>query len=597
MSSSVVLEARGLTRRFTGVLALSGVNFRLLAGEVHALMGQNGAGKSTLIKVLTGVYPADASELRLNGESIHPSSPAAAQQLGISTVYQEVNLCPNLSVAENIFAGRYPRKGAARLWRIDWSRMQVDARALLARLNLDIDLTRLLASYSVAVQQMVAIARALSVAAKVLILDEPTSSLDEQEVERLFGVMRQLRGEGMAILFVTHFLEPMYAISDRITVLRNGELVGEYLKAELPPAALISAMVGRELSAAAGRNEYINEASGPALLEARGFGRRGQLQPVDVSLHRGEVVGVGGLLGSGRTELARLLFGLDRSDSGELRFDGKRVRFDSPAQAIRHGLAMCPEERKHDGVQTHVSRFPMSVAIIAALAAAALCGLWNGLRVARVGMQPIIATLILMVAGRGIVQLLTGGQIITVYYAPFFFLGNGFLFGLPFAVFIAAAVWIVLHGLMTRTALGTFIQVIGINPAAARLAGLPARLITVCVYTFCGFAAGVAGLVVSSNVKSADGNNAGMLMELDAILAVTLGGTLLTGGRFCLAGSVLGALIIQTLTSTIYSIGVPPEINMVVKAAVVFVVMLMQSAEFRAALRSLVVRRDTGAAR
>ncbi|MEP7299061.1 MAG: ABC transporter permease, partial [Burkholderiales bacterium] len=250
-----------------------------------------------------------------------------------------------------------------------------------------------------------------------------------------------------------------------------------------------------------------------------------------------------------------------------------------------------------DGVQTYTSRFPMSLAIVCALVAAAGCGLWNGLLVAKVGMQPIIATLILMVAGRGIAQLLTGGQIITVYYAPFFFLGNGFLLGLPFAVFIAAAVWGVLHLLMTRTALGLFIQAIGINPAAARLAGLHERLITVCVYTFCGLAAGVAGLVVSSNVKSADGNNAGMLMELDAILAVTLGGTLLTGGRFSLAGSVLGALIIQTLTSTIYSIGVPPEINMVVKAGVVFVVMLLQSAEFRAALRGWIVRPAAGGVR
>ena len=243
-----------------------------------------------------------------------------------------------------------------------------------------------------------------------------------------------------------------------------------------------------------------------------------------------------------------------------------------------------------DGVQSHVSRVPMGLAILAALALSALCGLWNGLLVARVGMQPIIATLILMVAGRGIAQLLTGGQIITVYYAPFFFLGNGFLLGLPFAVFIAAAAWAALHLLLTRTALGLFVQAVGINPAAARVAGLPQRLITVAVYVFCGVCAGAAGLVISSNVKSADGNNAGMLMELDAILAVTLGGTLLTGGRFSLAGSVLGALIIQTLTSTIYSIGVPPEINMVVKAGVVFVVMLLQSAEFRRAARGLIWR-------
>ncbi len=244
----------------------------------------------------------------------------------------------------------------------------------------------------------------------------------------------------------------------------------------------------------------------------------------------------------------------------------------------------------NNGVATHVSRFPMPLAILTALAVALACGLWNGLLVARLGLQPIIATLILMVAGRGIAQLLTGGQIITVYYAPYFFIGSGYLFGLPFAMFIAAAVYAIVHLAITRTALGLFIQAIGINPAAARLAGVRERLITVCVYAFCGFTAGVAGLLVSSNVKSADGNNAGALLELDAILAVTLGGTLLTGGRFSLAGSVIGALIIQTLTSTIYSIGVPPEINLVVKAVVVFVVMLMQSAEFRHALRGWVVR-------
>jgi galactofuranose transport system ATP-binding protein len=370
LTDAVVLEARGLTRRFTGVLALDGVDLRLFAGEVHALMGQNGAGKSTLIKVLTGVYPADAGELRLRGQTVRPGSPVAAQRLGISTVYQEVNLCPNLSVAENIFAGRYPRKRAGGLWRIDWARMRTDARALLARLNLDIDVTRLLASYPVAVQQMVAIARALGVKAQVLVLDEPTSSLDEQEVERLFTVLRQLRDDGLAILFVTHFLDQMYAISDRITVLRNGRRVGEYLKAELAPAALIKAMVGRELGAAAGRNAS-PAAAGAPVLEARGLGRRGQLQPVDLALRAGEIVGVGGLLGSGRTELARLLFGLDRSDSGTLQVDGVEVRWDSPAQAIRHGLAMCPEERKFDGIVAD-----LSVRENIVLALQARMGLW-----------------------------------------------------------------------------------------------------------------------------------------------------------------------------------------------------------------------------
>ncbi|MEO7335214.1 MAG: sugar ABC transporter ATP-binding protein [Caldimonas sp.] len=378
MAKSVILEARGLTRRFTGVLALSAVDFRLLAGEVHALMGQNGAGKSTLIKVLTGVYPADAGELLLNGEAVRPDSPAAAQRLGISTVYQEVNLCPNLSVAENIFAGRYPRRNALGLWRIDWPAMRARAHALLLRLNLDIDVTRLLSSYSVAVQQMVAIARALSVDARVLILDEPTSSLDEQEVARLFDVLRQLRNDGMAILFVTHFLAQMYAISDRVTVLRNGERVGEFLKADLPPAALITAMVGRELSAAIGRQAGVRDATGPAWLDARGLGRKALLDPIDIALHRGEVVGVGGLLGSGRTELARLLFGLDRSDSGEVHVEGERVRFDTPSQAIRHGLGMCPEERKHDGIVAD-----LSVRENIVLALQARMGLWRFLSPAR----------------------------------------------------------------------------------------------------------------------------------------------------------------------------------------------------------------------
>jgi ribose/xylose/arabinose/galactoside ABC-type transport system permease subunit len=247
-----------------------------------------------------------------------------------------------------------------------------------------------------------------------------------------------------------------------------------------------------------------------------------------------------------------------------------------------------------DGVATHVSRFPMWVAIAGALGAALLCGAWNGALVAGLGLQPIIATLILMVAGRGAAQLITNGQIITVYYAPYFFIGNGYMLGLPFAFLIAMAVFVALLLLTRRTALGLFIESVGINPSAAHLAGLPARRITFWVYAFCGLCAGVAGLIVSSTVKSADGNNAGLLLELDAILAVTLGGTALTGGRFSLAGSLLGALVIQTLTYAIYSIGVPPEVNLVVKAAVVFVVMLLQSPEFRRTLAGWARRPQPG---
>ena len=368
-----VLELSGVAKQFGAVRALTGVNLRLFAGEVHALMGQNGAGKSTLIKVLTGVYPADQGDMRLNGQSIRATSTLDAQRLGISTVYQEVNLCPNLSVAENIFAGRYPRKGVAGLWSIDWTRMHREARALLARLNLDIDVTQTLSSYSVAVQQMVAIARGLSISAQVLILDEPTSSLDDEEVDRLYGVLRQLRDQGMAILFVTHFLDQVYALCDRITVLRNGELVGEYPAAELGHNALIAAMVGRELAAAQHAQATDGEARAaePEWLQTKALNRRGHVKAIDLGIRRGEVVGLGGLLGSGRTELARLLFGMDRSDAGEIVLNGKAVRMDSPATAIQLGLALCPEDRKAEGIIAE-----LSVRENIALALQARQGLW-----------------------------------------------------------------------------------------------------------------------------------------------------------------------------------------------------------------------------
>jgi galactofuranose transport system permease protein len=238
------------------------------------------------------------------------------------------------------------------------------------------------------------------------------------------------------------------------------------------------------------------------------------------------------------------------------------------------------------GVQEYVTLVPMPLAILAALAAATLVGLWNGLMVSRVGMQPIVATLILLMAGRGISQLITNGQIITIYYKPYFFVGNGFLLGIPFSLYIVLAVLLLTLYLTRGTALGLFIESIGINPKASRMAGINAKNLLLCVYAFCALCAGIAGLIVCSNVKSADGNNAGMYFELDAILAVVLGGTSTVGGKFYLIGSIVGALIIQTLTTTIYSIGVPPEITLVVKALVVFMVMLFQSETFRKVLFS-----------
>ncbi|HTJ94658.1 MAG TPA: ATP-binding cassette domain-containing protein, partial [Pararobbsia sp.] len=327
-----ILATSGVSKTFPGVKALQGVDFRLFPGEVHTLMGQNGAGKSTLINVLTGVLAPDAGTIRLGGEVVAFGSPQEAEAAGVRTLYQEVNLCPNLSVAENIFAGRQPRRFGA----IDWPDIKRRAQAALARLDVSLDVTRSLDAYPIAVQQMVAIARALSVDARVLILDEPTSSLDDSEVAQLFKILRHLKQSGIAILFVTHFIEQTYAISDRITVMRNGEREGEYLARNLPADQLVAKMVGHDRMSARLREaaheeqaadelqEMTDESPTPAqhaqaaapFVELRGVGRRGTLQPIDLEVQSGQILGLAGLLGSGRTETARLLFGADRADSG-----------------------------------------------------------------------------------------------------------------------------------------------------------------------------------------------------------------------------------------------------------------------------------------
>ncbi|MDP3177926.1 MAG: sugar ABC transporter ATP-binding protein, partial [Spirochaetaceae bacterium] len=357
--NSPIIEMRNISKVFPGVKALSNVGFRLFRGEVHAIMGQNGAGKSTLVKVLTGVYRQEAGEILLEGKPIRPDSPLAAQRLGINTVYQEVNLCLNLSVAENIFIGKEPMKGG----RIDWKAMNKRAVEVLARLNINVDVTRSLSSYSIAVQQMVAIARVLDSSAKVLILDEPTSSLDESEVEQLFKVIRKLRDEGLAILFITHFLDQTYQISDRITILKNGAFVGEYKTSELPKLDLITKMLGKELSEFSytqkgdGRAQASAEARGSeaAVLKVSGLGLEGSISPFDLELARGEVLGLAGLLGSGRTEMARLIFGIDGAERGEIYVKGEKASIKSPRQAMMAGIGFCSEDRKNEGVFAELS--------------------------------------------------------------------------------------------------------------------------------------------------------------------------------------------------------------------------------------------------
>ncbi len=350
--NSELLVMRNITKRFPGVVALSDVTFQLKQGEIHGIVGENGAGKSTLIKVLTGAESLESGEIFLSGKGIEPKSPHHAQLLGISTVYQEVNLCPHLSVAENIFIGRQPMKNG----HIDWKEINKRSEEALARLNIKLDVTSTLDEYSVAIQQMVAISRALDTSARVLILDEPTSSLDKHEASNLFAVMRKLKNEGIGIVFISHFIDQIYSITDRITILRNGECVGTFETSDLPRGQLVAKMIGRELQdfeSWVGARKARSEADSPVTKTfycGKQLGRKGMIEPVDISIAKGEVMGLAGLLGSGRTETARLIFGVDKADSGKSYISDKEVAINSPQDAVRLGMGFCPENRKSESI-------------------------------------------------------------------------------------------------------------------------------------------------------------------------------------------------------------------------------------------------------
>lgn len=357
MEKDSVLEMRHIYKTFPGVKALQNVDFTLKKGEIHALMGENGAGKSTLIKVLTGVEEFETGEIMIEGcdHTIINRSPQEAQQKGISTVYQEINLCPNLTVAENLFIGREPRKGGL----IDWKTMNRKASELLGSLDINADVTKTIDNYSIAIQQMLAIARAVDMSAKVLILDEPTSSLDDGEVEKLFELMRKLRAEGVGIIFVTHFLEQVYAVCDKITVLRNGQLVGRYTTAELPRVQLVAKMMGKDfddLAAIKGeKDKGAAHSDEDIVIKAAGLGRKGYIKPFDLVIHKGEVIGFTGLLGSGRSESVRVLYGAERSDEGNLFIKGKKVVAKHPLTSMNEGMAYLPEDRKNEGIIADLS--------------------------------------------------------------------------------------------------------------------------------------------------------------------------------------------------------------------------------------------------
>ena len=350
MQEDVVLTMRGICKYFPNVKALENVDFTLRKGTIHALMGENGAGKSTLIKVLTGVYTMDAGEIRIDGvdDAITIRSPQEAQSYGISTVYQEITLCPNLTVAENMFIGRSSKRS------VDWKKMEKRSGELLERLGIPARPRQQLGSCSLAVQQMVAIARAVDTDCKVLILDEPTSSLDDKEVEMLFGLMRQLKDSGVGIIFVTHFLEQVYAVSDQITVLRNGELVGEYDIKELPQVKLVEKMIGKDLEDLSSIKRQNTASGGEVFYEAEGLSSA-QARPFDFHIDKGEVNGFTGLLGSGRSESVRAIFGADPVTGGTVKVNGKKKKIAKPLDAMKQGIAYLPEDRKRDGIIADLS--------------------------------------------------------------------------------------------------------------------------------------------------------------------------------------------------------------------------------------------------
>ena len=352
MDEGIVLTMRGICKSFPGVKALDKVDFTLRKGEIHALMGENGAGKSTLIKVLTGVYEKDAGSICIEGcpGEAHIHSPQQAQEIGISTVYQEITLCPNLTVAENMFIGR-TRENI-----VHWKEYEKRAAEILDNLGIPARPNQELSRCSLAVQQMVAIARAVDMNCKVLILDEPTSSLDDKEVAMLFQLMRDLKGRGVGIIFVTHFLEQVYEVSDRITVLRNGELVGEYEVEHLPQVELVAKMMGKSLDDLAelesiGQKSAVNE---DCVYEAEDLSSA-ECRPFDFRIRRGEVNGFTGLLGSGRSESVRAIFGADRVTGGKVKVNGRDVRITKPHDAMKNGIGYLPEDRKRDGIIADLS--------------------------------------------------------------------------------------------------------------------------------------------------------------------------------------------------------------------------------------------------
>lgn len=350
--SEVLLDIKGLEKTFPGVRALKGVNLSVNKGEVHALMGENGAGKSTLIKVLTGIYQKDGGVIIFNGEEINAKTPIEANEKGISTIYQELNLVLFQTVYENLFLGREPR---TKFGSIDRKKMISETEKILGDLGINIDVTKPLNKYSTAIQQMVAIARAISINTKLVIMDEPTSSLDAQEVKVLFKIIRQLKSQGISVIFISHKLDEIFEICDRLTVFKDGEYVGNYSIKDLDQFKLISLMVGRDVVKLERKKEGYRFNNEKEIISVKNVKQGMRLNGIDIDIKKGEVVGLAGLLGSGRTELAQILFGANSMEDGEIFWYENPIRISTPSDAIKKGMGFCTEDRKTEGIIPHLS--------------------------------------------------------------------------------------------------------------------------------------------------------------------------------------------------------------------------------------------------
>lgn len=360
--AEVLLEIKDLEKTFPGVRALKGVKLTVNKGEVHALMGENGAGKSTLIKVLTGIYQKNGGTIRFDGEEIDARTPMEANEKGISTIYQELNLVLFQTVYENLFLGREPRD---RFGRVDRKTMIAEADRILKDLGIDVDVTAPLSRYPTAIQQMVAIARSVSINAKLVIMDEPTSSLDTQEVQVLFRIIRKLKSQGISVIFISHKLDEIFEICDRLTVFKDGEYVGDYDIKDLNQFKLISLMVGKDTVTLERKKEGYDFADAAPIVNMKNIRQGMRLNGLDVEIRQGEVVGLAGLLGSGRTELAQVLFGMSMPDDGEVFWWGEPANIHSPSDAIKKGMGFCTEDRKVEGIVPHLSvKENMTIALL-----------------------------------------------------------------------------------------------------------------------------------------------------------------------------------------------------------------------------------------